>query len=134
MENSDTLNNIKYVNLFKTYAGQNELPNEFDTWTVNKQCSWIKQNVSQFFPNVPQLLYNFIPGFFCELDNNPSLAIPEWMDMDQYRRGQQFVQKNYFALLMTKILCLMHVRTFLDAAKPVILGGRSHTPFLNFKR
>ncbi|TGZ49844.1 uncharacterized protein [Temnothorax longispinosus] len=135
---SKNLDEDGLVMLFKDIFGvnsQNKFPNNFDTWTVKKQCDWIIKNIAEFFPNMPQSLRSVIPAAFCQLDNDRTLEkLPEWMDMDKYRRGQKFVQKNYTAITISKVMGLMYIYTFQEELKPIILGAHSHTPYLAFQR
>ncbi|XP_011646262.1 uncharacterized protein LOC105432942 [Pogonomyrmex barbatus] len=125
----------KYVKMFKSKFDLNQFPNDFDNWTVREQCAWINENLAIFFPNVPNSLLDFIPAFYYEGDcGRPLEEVPEWLDMDKYRRGQKFVQENYAAIIFATILGVMHVYSFNEALKPLILSKRSHTPYLAYKR
>jgi len=128
----------KFVMLFKESYGINfrdYTPNDFDAWTVKKQCDWIKQNVAKLFPNVPQSLLHFIPAFFCQLNyDRSSEKLPEWMNIDKYRRGQKFVQMHSAALIISTLMGFMYIYTFEDGLKTVILGENSHTPYLGFQK
>jgi len=127
-----------FVMLFKELFGINfrdYIPNDFDAWTVKKQCDWLKQNVAKFFPNVPQSLLHLIPAFFCQLNyDRSSEKLPEWMNMDKYRRGQKFVQKHYTALIFSSIIGFVYIYTIEEGLKPLLLGEHSHTPYLGFQR
>ncbi|XP_011050627.1 PREDICTED: uncharacterized protein LOC105143819 [Acromyrmex echinatior] len=128
-------NDCRYVMMLKSMFDRELFPNDFDTWTVQKQCVWINENIATFFPNVPKSLLNLIPASFSQGNYSRSLVeIPEWLDMDKYRRGQKFVRENYASLIFTKILGIMHVYSFEENLKPIIISKRSHTPYLGFKR
>ncbi|XP_071576805.1 uncharacterized protein [Temnothorax nylanderi] len=135
---SKNLDEYGLVMIFKDIFGvnsQNKLPNHFDAWTVKKQCDWIKKNIAELFPNMPQSLHSVVPAFFCQLNDDRTLEkLPEWMDMDKYRRGQKFVQKNYTAIILSKIMGLMYIYTFQGELGPIILGEHSHTPYLGFQK
>jgi len=128
----------KFVMLFKESFGINfreYTPNDFDAWTVKKQCDWIKQNVAKFFPNVPQSLLHFIPAMFCQLNYDRSLEkLPKWINMDKYRTGQKFVQKHYAALIISTLIGFIYIYTIEEGLKPLLLGEQSHTPYLGFRR
>jgi len=134
-DSSKNSSEYRYVMLLKSTFDQELFPNEFDIWTVQEQCVWINKNILTFFPNVPKSLLNFIPASFRQLDcGRTPTEVPEWLDINKYRRGQKFVRENYASLLITKILGVMHVYSFEDALKPMIISKRSHTPYLAFKR
>lgn len=115
---------------------RNKLPNDFDAWTVKQQCDWLNQNIEKCFPNMPQSLQSIVPAAFCQIDyyDRSPEKLPEWMDIDKYRKGQKFVQKHYFALVVSKILSLIYAFSFNDVLTGMILGEHSHTPYLAFQR
>ncbi|KAL6428388.1 hypothetical protein ACFW04_008581 [Cataglyphis niger] len=125
----------KLVLLLKNTYDKKLFHNDFDTWTIKEQYHWIKKNLSKFYPNVPETLLKFIPALFCQpnFDRSP-LEVPEWLNIDKYRRGQKFVRKNYVSIIIIKLVGLIHVYSFNDDLKPIIIGGRSHTPYLGFER
>nr|XP_012225824.1 PREDICTED: LOW QUALITY PROTEIN: uncharacterized protein LOC105674220 [Linepithema humile] len=80
-------------------------------------------------------LLEYIPAFFHQGDCNRSLVeIPKWLDIDKYRKGQKFVSENFAAIIMGKLIGLIHIYTFNDSLKPVIIGGHGHTLDLGYKR
>jgi len=134
-DSSKSSSEYRYVMLLKSTFDQELFPNEFDSWTVQEQCKWINENITTFFPNVPKSLLDFIPASFRQGDcGRTSMEVPEWLDINKYRRGQKFVRENYASLLIAKILGIMHVYSFEDALKPMIISKRSHTPYLGFTR
>lgn len=135
MENSKELNKHEYITLFKDIFPRDNFPNDFDVWSVEKQCDWINQNLTKFFSNVPQSLINFIPAACCQLnyDRSPE-EIPDWMDMDKFRRGQKFVQKHYTAILLSKLIGTLYIYSFDEGLKSIIIGGHRHTLYSAFKK
>jgi len=134
-DSSKSSSEYRYVMLLKSTFNRELFPNEFDNWTVQEQYVWINKNILTFFPNVPKSLLDFIPASFRQGDCGRSLVeVPEWLDINKYRKGQKFVRENYASLLIAKILGIMHVYSFEDALKPIIISKRSHTPYLGFKR
>ncbi|KAL6420203.1 hypothetical protein ACFW04_013823 [Cataglyphis niger] len=106
-----------------------------DTWTIEEQDHWINKNLSKFYPNVPETLLEYIPASFHQLDfDRSSVNVPEWLNMDKYRRGQKFVRENYASIMIAKLLGIIHVYSFNDGLKPIIIGGHGHTPFFGFQR
>lgn len=129
-ENSDE---YKLVLLLKSTFDKKLFHKDFDTWTIEEQCSWINRNLSKFYPNVPLLEY--VPAYFHQPDfDRSSLKVPDWLDMDKYRRGQKFVRENYVPIIIAKLLGLIHVYSLNDGLKPIIIGGHGHTLYLGFKR
>ncbi|XP_036138786.1 uncharacterized protein LOC105840971 [Monomorium pharaonis] len=136
---SKNLDKTGFVTFFKDVFGvdsRHKFPNKFDVWPVKEQCDWIYQNITNFFPNVPQSLLNLIPATFCEIDfyDRSPQEIPKWMDLHKYRRGQKFVEKNYMAIIMSTIMGLIYVYAFGEELRPLVLGEHSHTPYLAFRK
>jgi len=136
---SKNLDEDRFVMAMKDMVGinsRNKFPNDFDTWTVKQQYDWLNQNIEKFFPNMPQSLQSIIPAAFCQIDyyDRSPEKLPEWMDMDKYRKGQKFVQKHYFALVVSKILGMIYAFSFDDGLTTSILGEHHHTPYLSFQR
>ncbi|XP_072762490.1 uncharacterized protein [Anoplolepis gracilipes] len=131
-ENSEE---YKLVLLLKNTYDKRLFHNDFDTWTTEEQYSWIKENLSKFYPNVPETIRNYVPALFLQPDfYRSSWEMPEWLDINKYRRGQKFVRENYVPIIITKLLAIIHLYSFNDGLKPIIIGGHSHTIDLGFKR
>ncbi|XP_046748354.1 uncharacterized protein LOC124412496 [Diprion similis] len=64
----------------------------------------------------------------------PSDVKPEWLDMEKLRRGQKFAQEHMFPIYFSEMLSLFALFSFEDGLKPLIMTGRSSTPFTAFKR
>ncbi|XP_072762464.1 uncharacterized protein [Anoplolepis gracilipes] len=133
--NSQYSNEYDYVTACKNTFDEKLFPNDFDIWHVQEQSTWISKNIAKFFPNTPESLLDFIPAIFRQGDCGRSQEkIPEWLNMDKYRRGQKFVRDHYSSVIISKLLSLMHIFSFNDALKPFIMGRQTHTPYLGFKR
>ncbi|XP_070154508.1 uncharacterized protein [Polyergus mexicanus] len=135
MNRKENPDEYKLVLLLKNTYDKEMFHNNFDTWTIEEQYYWINKNLSKFYPNVPETLLEYIPASFHQLnfDRSP-LKVPEWLDMDKYHRGQKFIRENYTSIMIAKMFGLIHVYSFHDGLKPVIIGDRSHTPYLGFER
>ncbi|XP_036148782.1 uncharacterized protein LOC118647631 isoform X2 [Monomorium pharaonis] len=136
--NSKNFDDDGFVAVWIDLFGNNfrdKFPNDFDAWNVKKQSSWIKQNLAIFFPNVPHTILSFISAAYCQLDfyRSPE-ELPEWMNMDKYRRGQKFVQNHYFSIIMAKFMGLICIFSFKEGLSAFLLGEHSHTPYLGFKK
>lgn len=144
-ETQDVLRNGSFEKLESTSINEDlkkklniddiKLPYDFNTWTAQAKRDWLWQNITTLFPNTPKSLHIFIPGAFCPINTVRSLEqLPEWMDIDKYRRGQKFVRDHYFSLIVAKLCGLIYSFTFNDGQKIVILGENSHTPYLAFPK
>ncbi|XP_070155017.1 uncharacterized protein [Polyergus mexicanus] len=135
MNRKENPDEYKLVLLLKNTYNKEMFHNDFDTWTIEEQYYWINKNLSKFYPNVPKTLLEYIPASFHQLnfDRSP-LKVPEWLDMDKYHRGQKFIRENYTSIMIAKLFGLIHLYSFHDGLKPIIIGDRSHTPYLGFER
>lgn len=131
---SQHLSEYEYVAALKTTFDRKLFPNDFDIWPVQEQSIWITKNITKFFPNMPESLLNLIPASFRGIIDRSDKKKPEWLNMDKYRRGQKFVRDHWFSVLVSTILGLMHIYSFNDALKPIIMTRKTHTPYLGFKR
>ncbi|EFN84664.1 hypothetical protein EAI_03450 [Harpegnathos saltator] len=95
VRSNDHLNNSsedEYLEKMKGIVCGTAMPIGFDTWSTKEQHDWLDQNIRKYFPNVPETLQNIIPGAFSLIDyNRPQEKLPEWVDMDKYRRGQKYL-------------------------------------------
>lgn len=111
------------------------MPADFDTWTVQEQRNWMCQSVTKYFSNVPEGLKDYIPSVFRLIDSDRSQdKLPEWIDVDKYRRGQKFVREHYLSIIVGTLFGSIYAYTYKDGLKPIIISGNSHTPYLAFKR
>ncbi|XP_020280842.1 uncharacterized protein LOC109853305 [Pseudomyrmex gracilis] len=125
----------KQVLLMKSTFDSKLFPDDFDTWTTKEQYRWINGNLRKFYPNMPETLLGYVTAVFRQIkfDRSP-VETPEWLDIEKYRRGQKFVRENFLAIIVNKLIGLLHVYCFTDGLKPIIIGGKSHTLQLGFKR
>lgn len=124
----------EYVAALKTIFDKKLFPNDFDIWPVQEQSIWITKNIAKFFPNTPESLLNLMPAWFRGMIDRSDGKKPEWLNMDKYRRGQKFVRDHWFSVVISVILGLMHIYSFNNALKPIIISRKTHTPYLGFKR
>lgn len=112
-----------------------EFPSDFDTWTVQEQSDWVYHNMAELYQNAPESLQNMTPATFRPVDSDRSQEnLPQWMDMDKYRRGQKFVRDNYVSVVFCILLGTIYGFTFDDGLRPLLISGNSNTPYLAFKR
>lgn len=112
-----------------------ELPEYFDRWTIKKQHSHLMNNMSKYFPNIPESLRYILPAVFengdCEREAN---AKPHWLDMDKFYRGQRFAQRYFSVISLSNLMGLIQIFSFSDGLKPLILSQKSNTPYRAFER
>lgn len=131
-ENSSECNQVLFM---KSTFDPKLFPDDFDTWTTKEQYKWINKNLQKFYPNMPETLLGYVTAIFRQIDFDRSpVDTPEWLDIEKYRRGQKFVREHFLAIMVSKLIAIIHVYCFIDALKPIIIGGNSHTLQLAFKR
>ncbi|XP_066998727.2 uncharacterized protein [Anabrus simplex] len=61
-------------------------------------------------------------------------SVPDWLDLEKYKRGQKFALDYFFGLVFAEMLSLMLLFLYPENLKPLIYTGKSDTPFKAFKR
>ncbi|EFN83303.1 uncharacterized protein LOC105184299 [Harpegnathos saltator] len=129
------ISNDKYLKKTEDILENIKFPNDFDVWSAQKQRDWVYNNLTELYQNMPDSLQNMIPAIFRPVDFDRSQEkLPEWMDMDKYRRGQKFVRDNYFSIIINIVMGAIYGFTFDDGLKTLILTRNSNTPYLSFIR
>ncbi|XP_046431929.1 uncharacterized protein LOC124185322 [Neodiprion fabricii] len=59
---------------------------------------------------------------------------PDWLDMEKLRRGQKFAENYMYAVFFQNALTLFVIFSIEDSLKPLIITGKSSTPYTAFKR
>ncbi|EFN83304.1 hypothetical protein EAI_02250 [Harpegnathos saltator] len=125
----------EYVMALKHTLNGKLFTKDFDNWTLSQQYDWVNKNLRKFYPNVPESLLHLIPAFFRQDECGRSqIDVPIWLDVEKYHKGQKFVHDYYTPIIMGTFLSVLHTYSFGDELKPLILGAKSHTPYLAFKR
>lgn len=131
----ENCNEEKYLKKIHDIFNDIKVPDDFNTWTVHKQFDWKYQNVKKLFPDVPKSLQYMIKANFHQINLHQSQEkLPEWMDINKYRKAHKFVNNHYFSIILNHLLSIAYASTFEDGLKTFILGGTTHTPYLAFQR
>lgn len=84
---------------------------------------------------VPDSMLHFLAGANRPGDcGRPSDLKPDWLDEEKLRRGQKFAQDYMFPVYCATGFSVFALYSFEDSLKPVIITGKSITPFASFKR
>lgn len=114
---------------------RSEFPADFDQWTVEQQHDHLINNVEKYFPNIPVSLRYVLPAIFKDGDCGRSISKrPDWLDIDKFRRGQEFAQRNFAGICIAHMLSLCESFTFSDGLKVLIMSQKSNTPHRAFQR
>ncbi len=65
---------------------------------------------------------------------NPTDQLPSWLDMDRFRRGQQFIQKNIFANVLALHFSLVSGFSIINLLGPLVFTNMTETPIKSIKR
>lgn len=126
---------INFVRMCKQKLDKNEFPEDFDEWTIEQQHDHLTSNVDKYFPNIPSSLRFILPGIFKDGDCGRSASEkPDWLDMNKFRRGQKFVQRNFAGTFMAQVISLFQLFTLDEGLKTLILSQTASTPYRAFKR
>lgn len=124
-----------FVAQCKQELNNGKLPEHFDRWTIKKQYNHLINNISKYFPNIPESLRYVLPAVFengdCQREAN---AKPHWLDMDKFYRGQRFAQRYFSVISLSNLMGLIQIFSFSDGLKPLILSQKSNTPYRAFER
>lgn len=113
----------------------NKLPRHFDQWTIKQQYDHLINNISKYFPNIPESLRYVLPAIFENGDCGREVNMkPDWLIMDKFYRGQRFARRYFSAISLSNLMGLLQIFNFSDGLKPLILSQKSNTPYRAFKR
>ncbi|KAK2584785.1 hypothetical protein KPH14_007104 [Odynerus spinipes] len=113
--------NEKFLTIFK------QLPRE-------EQNAWMSEQYKNVC-DLPQSLIELMSGAFYPGDCRRSpTERPDWLDMDKFRKGQQFTKDNYSTVWLGSLYGLYFLYNFEDSLRPIIMSGKSYTPYKAFKR
>ncbi|KAL6264641.1 hypothetical protein P5V15_004742 [Pogonomyrmex californicus] len=90
------------------------------------------------FPKCTTVFAEFYSGCLLLLNYHRSPEqLPKWLDIDKYRRGlvhKKFVNEHFVVVILSKVIGLIYVYSFIEELKSVIMGENSHTLYLVFKK
>ncbi|XP_025265761.1 uncharacterized protein LOC105254238 isoform X1 [Camponotus floridanus] len=124
----------KFITMCKQELSD-DLPMDFNQWTLKEQYNHLINNISKYFPNIPKSLRSILPATFEDGDCGRSAnERPDWLDMNKFYRGQQFALRYFCAISLSNLISLPLSFSFADGLKPLILSQKSSTPYNAFKR
>ncbi|XP_012279841.1 uncharacterized protein LOC105699435 [Orussus abietinus] len=94
-----------------------------------------RKDAHEAFGILPEFLKNATKGALRTGDCGRSQAErPPWLDLDKFHRGQKFARDHFFGVFYSQLLSLFVLFSFAEGLKPMIITGKSSTPFAAFKR
>lgn len=131
--NIENCSEKQYLKKLHDVLSDIKLPDDFNTWTAQEQYDWKVQNIRKSFPDIPKSLQYMIPASLHLIDSHRTQEkLPEWIDIDKYHRGRNFVRNHYLSIVLNHILSTAYAATFDDGLKAIILGENVHTPYSAF--
>ncbi|XP_046748364.1 uncharacterized protein LOC124412498 [Diprion similis] len=84
---------------------------------------------------VPDSILHLMTGWTRPGDcGRPADQKPDWLDMEKLRRGQKFAENHMYAIFFQDMISLFIIFSLEDSLKPLIMTGKSSTPYTAFKR
>ena len=120
-----------FVNISENFFnGEN-----FEKLSKQQQKKWAHDKMKSAFPIMPDHMINLLVATHFEGDCGRSPEErPDWLDMEKFKRGQKFARDHFFGLSYSQLLSLYILFSFEDGLKPMIVTGKSSTPYTSFKR
>lgn len=132
-ELADESSRIELLNLLRNTKGDN-IPDGIEVWSYREIIDWMIEGGGELL-NIPEELRFLVPAVIRKGDcGRGFLDKPEWLDLESFRRGQKFAMDNFFGLCYANMLSLCIIFSDMDGLLPMILSGKSHTPYLSFQR
>ena len=121
--------------LRKRFSGNLLFPEDFKKWSKTEKKDWIHNILKTEFSCLTDYLLDVMVGHFFEGDCGRSPEEkPDWLDLEKFKRGQKFAKDFSFGLAYSQLLSLFVLFSFEDGLKPLIITGKSSTPYTAFKR
>ncbi|XP_033217306.1 uncharacterized protein LOC117173045 [Belonocnema kinseyi] len=134
LESSEKQENYLDAKL-KKWLSKSEYPENFQSWSKREKKDWLYNNLKMQLPDTPDSLADLMIGIAFDGDCGRSPEErPDWLDMEKFKRGQKFGRDYAFGLAYSQMLSLFVLFSFEDALKPLIITGKSSTPYTAFKR
>lgn len=125
----------KLIETIERIFDPEDLPQGFHRWTEEDRYTWIVEKASTQLLNLPESMADMIPSLMSPGDcGRPAAEKPDWLDLEKFRRGQRFAAEHAFGLYFANMMSLFILFTSQDALRPMIISGKSGTPYLAFKR
>lgn len=131
MKNERVKEKVAYEESSERYEPRNANPGK----TVEENKRSRVASLRKALEAVPDSMLHVMTGTDRPVDcSRPSDQKPDWLDDKKLLRGQKFAQDHLFPVYNAEIISLFAFYNFTDGFKPIIITGKSSTPFLAFKR
>ncbi|XP_033217583.1 uncharacterized protein LOC117173231 [Belonocnema kinseyi] len=112
-----------------------KFPENFLNSPKSEQKDWLRNKMKMELPDLPDNLINLLVGTAFDGDCGRTLEErPDWLDLEKFKRGQKFARRHAFGLSYAQLLSLFVLFSFEDGLKPLVITGKSSTPYTAFKR
>lgn len=107
----------------------------FKQLPMEDQIAWAAEKYDTICKFLPKSLVTLLPGvFYCGVAPRSFDQIPDWVDMEKFRKGQEFIKDNYAMVWIGMLHGINLIYFFEDGVKPLIMNGKLTTPYTAFKR
>lgn len=107
----------------------------FKQLPMEEQIAWSVEKYKKVCKFLPKSLVSLLPGvFYCGTAPRSFNQIPDWVDMEKFRKGQQFIKDNYAMIWTAMLHGINLIYFFEDGVKPLIMTGKLIAPYAAFKR
>jgi len=83
---------------------------------------------------IPESLRNIYDGRSRLAVPHVEDKFPDWFDLDKFKKGQEFVKRNYFSVAYSELVSLYLFFSIKIGREPLIYTGMSDTPDKNYRR
>ncbi|XP_024943437.1 uncharacterized protein LOC107270262 [Cephus cinctus] len=135
MTEKDNIAIQDFESAVKIVLGKIEFPKDYEYLTISAKYEWLKETLEKSCRILPHDLLQSLSGFLLPGDcGRAKTDRPSWLDMDKFLRGQKFAQDHLFGVYFAELLSLFALFSFRDGLKPMIVTGKSSTPYTAFRR
>lgn len=107
----------------------------FERCTKKEKIDSLLRAFRNIYPSLPESLQNILTGENVDADFERNCdKKPDWLDLAKLRRGQEFARNNITGVSFAELLSLFALFSFQHGLKPMIVTGKSSTPYTAFKR
>lgn len=120
---------------FKKCLESEKFVTAFKQLPMEEQIAWTIKLYEKICKDLPKSIVSLIPGAIYFGTAPRSLTeIPKWLDMEKFRKGQQFAKENCSMIWLSLLYGINLIYFFEDGLRPMLMTGKSNTPYAGFKR
>lgn len=107
----------------------------FKQLPMEEQIAWTIELYKKICKDLPKSIVSLIPGaLYAGTAPRNLTEIPKWLDMEKFRKGQQFSKENCGMIWLSLLYGINLIYFFEDGLRPMLMTGKNDTPYAGFKR